>query len=154
MDSIQPQSKPSYNKKVHGKRYAPAVKLAIKSLQGSVSVDEAAALTGANRNTIVRAWEDPELEDLSPQVVSKVKTGMQGLFYKRSLQGLLAMTPEKYAAASLLQIATTVGITTEKGRLMDGLSSSNISFRGISESIEEDRDKIMKRILEINGDKT
>ena len=156
IDPIIPSKKSrkqySHDKKVHGKRYAPAVKLAIKSLQGSVSVDEAAALTGANRNTIVRAWEDPELEDLSPSVVRKTKIGLGGLFYKRALESSLAISAEKLSQSSALQLATVAGIMTEKGRLMEGLSTDNVSFRGVSQSIDEDRNKIMKRISELNGE--
>lgn len=152
---IPPISPRKYDKKVHGKRYSVATRLAIKALQNSgMSAEQVAPLTDAHPKTIVRIWEDKELDDLSPQAVSKVKTGMQGLFYKRGLQGLLSMTPEKYSEASLLQIATTVGIMTEKGRLMDGLSTENIGFRNVTEHIESDRTKIMQRLAELNGDKT
>jgi hypothetical protein len=133
----------SYDKKVHGKRYSIAEKLAIRSLKDSnLSVQDVVPLTHANRNTITRIWNDPELEDLSPQVVSKTKDGMKGLFYKRGLQGLLAMTPQKFAESSLLQIATTVGIMTEKGRLMDGLSTSNESHRSVIEHISTSVSKL------------
>lgn len=137
----------NYDKKVHGKRYTIGQKLAIKALQDAgLSAQEVAPLADVDRHTVVRIWNDPELDDLSPQVVGKVKTGLNGLFYKRSLQALLAMTPEKYESASLLQIATTSGIMVDKARLMDGLSTENVSFRGLSQSIDSDRAKIMERI--------
>ena len=143
---------PTYDKKKHGKRYPPAVKLAMKALKGSVSAEQAAVLSGCDRETIVRAWQDPELEDLSPSVVRTIKTGLGGLFYKRALESSLAISAEKLSESSALQLATVAGIMTEKGRLMEGLSTDNISFKGVTQSIEEDRTKIMKRIAELNGE--
>lgn len=126
----------------------------MQALKGSVSADEAAALTGSSRDTIVRAWENEDLKDLSPSVVRTIKTGLGGLFYKRALESSLAISAEKLSQSSALQLATVAGIMTEKGRLMEGLSTDNVSFRSVSQSIDEDRAKITKRMAEINGDKT
>ena len=45
-------------------------------------------------------------------------------------------------------------LTNSTIRLMDGLSTENVNFRGVSQNIDEERMKIAKRIAEINGDKT
>jgi hypothetical protein len=142
------QRKPrNYDKKVHGKRYTIAQKLAIKALQNTgLSPHEAQPIAGADRSTIIRIWEDKELDDLSPAIVNKVKSGLGGLFYKRALGATLAISEQKLSESSALQLATVAGIMTEKGRLMDGLSTENVSFRGLSQSIDSDRAKIMERI--------
>jgi hypothetical protein len=139
-----------YDKKSHGKRYSLAHKLAIKALQSAeVSSKEAAAVLGSSPATVRRLWQDPELDDLSPNVVSKVKMGLGGLFYKRALGASLAITPEKLSQSTALQLATVAGIMTEKGRLMEGLSTENLSFRGVAASIDEDRKKLMDRLKEL-----
>src|ERR1700674_2523318 len=71
----------THDKKVHGKRYTIAQKLAIKALQNvGLSAHQAQPIAGADRSTIMRIWEDKELDDLSPAVVNKVKNGLSGLF--------------------------------------------------------------------------
>jgi len=145
-DSIQRKPR-NYDKKVHGKRYTIGQKLAIKALQNSgLSAREAGPMADVDSHTVIRIWNDPELDDLSPQVVGKVKSGLGGLFYKRALGAALAISPEMLLQSSALQLATVAGIMTEKGRLMDGLSTENVSFRGLSQSIDSDRAKIMERI--------
>lgn len=144
-------SKPrNYDKKVHGKRYNLATKIAIAAMQGTgISATQAAAATGAHISTIVRAWENPELAELSPNVVQKTKIGLGGLFYKRALESTLAIDAEKIAQSSALQLATVAGIMTEKGRLMEGLSTENVSFRGIAQNLEADRAKLMAKLQDI-----
>lgn len=155
MDSSLPKSNPSYDKKKHGKRLGLPAKIAIAAMKDSgMSATNAAKASNVHISTIIRAWDNPELEDLSPSIVRKTKIGLGGLFYKRALESTLAISPIKLEQASALQLATVAGIMTEKGRLMEGLSTDNVSFRGISQSIDEDRNKIMKRIADLSGDKT
>lgn len=148
--SNPPKAARTYDKKVHGKRYSISEKLAIKALQGAgMTVSQAKPLTNATNMAIMRIWNDPELDDLSPNVVLKTKNSLGGLFYKRALGATLGITPEKIQQSSALQLATVAGIMTEKGRLMDGLSTENVSFRGIAQSLDNDRAKIMERINEL-----
>jgi hypothetical protein len=148
--SIPSKPKRNYDKKVHGKRYNLATKIAIAAMQGTgLSATQAAAATGAHISTISRAWDNPELAELTPQVVQKTKSGLGGLFYKRALGSLLELTHEKLRESSALQLATTAGIMVDKARLMEGLSTENVSFRGVTEAIESDREKLMKRIEEL-----
>lgn len=144
--------KRNYNVKTHGNRYSLAQKLAIKAIQSAeVSSTHAATILKANPRTIQRIWNDPELEELVPQSVGKIKTGLGGLFYKRALGAALTITPEKLAQSSALQLATVAGIMTEKGRLMEGLSTENVAFKGVAASIDEDRQKLMKRLEDLEG---
>ena len=144
-----------YDKKVHGKRLKLTDKVAVMAMKESgMTATETAKAAGVHVSTITRAWENPELADLSPSSVRAIKTGLGGLFYKRALQSSLAISAEKLSQSSALQLATVAGIMTEKGRLMEGLSTDNVSFRGISASIEEDRAKIMAKLKELDGDKT
>src|ERR1700731_1087945 len=104
----------NYDQKVHGKRYNLATKIAIAAMQGTgLTATQAAAATGAHISTIVRAWENPELAELAPNVVQKTKTGLGGLFYKRALESTLAISAEKLSESSALQLATVAGIMTE-----------------------------------------
>lgn len=149
------KSQRNYDKKVHGKRMPLTSKIAVMAMKESgMTATDVAKATKVHVSTIIRAWDNPELEDLSPSIVQKTKRGLGGLFYKRALESTLAINSEKLEQASALQLATVAGIMTEKGRLMEGLSTDNVSFRGISQSIEEDRAKLMSRVNEIIGDKT
>lgn len=150
------RSKRPYNKKVHGKRYPLAQKIAIKSMQslvddGSMTVTDVAKHSGTTRMQVYRVWDDPSLEELSPTVVSKTKKGLSGIFYKRALESTMNMTQLKFDQASLLQLATVAGIMTEKGRLMEGLSTENHSHLGFIGNLEADREKLMKRLDNVDG---
>ena len=134
----------------HGNRLKQTDKVAIMAMkEAGMTAMEAANATDSHVSTIYRAWENPELKDLAPSVVRSIKTGLGGLFYKRGLESTLAISPEKLSQSSALQLATVAGIMTEKGRLMEGLSTDNISFKGVTQSIEEDRAKIMARFKDI-----
>lgn len=159
-DSVQPDPTPphvqpsrsykshkNYDRKSHGKRYPITQKIAIKAMQDSgMTVSDVARSAQTTRKQVYRVWNDPELKDLSPEVVTKTKNAMRSLFYKRGLEGLLAMTPDKYAQSSLLQIATATGIMTEKGRLMDNLSTENVNHRGVIEHISDEVSKLDARL--------
>lgn len=140
-----------YDRKVHGKRYPLAQKIAIKAMQsladsGQMTVTDVAKNAGTTRMQVYRVWEDPELEDLSPEVVNKTKKGLTGLFYKRAMQATLHMTEDKFKQSNLLQLATVSGIMTEKARLSEGLSTENVAHKGLIDTLSSDRDKLMERM--------
>jgi len=144
-----------YNKLKHGNRLKLTDKVSIAAMKESgMSAMEIANATNSHVSTIYRVWEDPELSDLAPSSVRSIKTGLGGLFYKRALQSTLSISSEKLSQSSALQLATVAGIMTEKGRLMEGLSTDNVSFRGISQSIDEDRAKLMAKLNDLVDDKT
>lgn len=152
MDESQtPKPTKEYDKKVHGKRYPITNKVAIMALKdASLSVRQVARLAHVSERQVYRVWNDPEINDLVPDVVSKVKKGLGGLFYKRSLEATLSIDQEKLDESSALQLATVAGIMTEKGRLMEGLSTENVSHRGVIENLDSERVEIMKRIQNLS----
>lgn len=159
MDSTsQPQQstpKPTYNKKVHGNRYTVARKLAVKALlESGKSPTQIAKSEGIHRTTVYDVMKDKKFELLSSEQVHKIKSSLVGNTYANAFRAQDAISDEKLSQSSALQLMTISAIGIEKGRLMENLSTDNVSFRGISQSIDDDRAKIMKRMAEINGDKT
>ena len=141
------KSRKSYDKHVHGNRWSVVNKVAIKALQGAnLSESKVAQMAGVSQPTVHRVWNDPELEDLSPAIVNKVKNGLGGLLYKRSMQGLLSITPEKLEQSSALQLMTLSAIAVEKGRLMEGLSTNNISHGSVIHHIDAEVSKLDSRL--------
>ena len=140
----------NYDKKIHGKHLGIPTRIAIMAMKDSgMTATEVAKKTKCHKSTIVRAWHNPELNELSPQIVQRVKDGLSGLFYKRALGATLAITEEKLSQSSALQLATVAGIMTEKGRLMSGESTSNLSHRSVIEHISNSVDKLDAQLREL-----
>jgi len=155
MDSIQPQSKPTYNKKVHGKRYTHTQKLAVKALlESGKTPTEIQREEKIDRSTVYNVMRDQRINLLAKQQVDAIKNALVGLTYANAYRAQGAITEEKLENSSFLQLMTGSAIGIEKGRLMENLSTDNVSFRGISQNIEEDRAKLMSKLNDILGDKT
>lgn len=158
MDNALPQQStslpiPTYNKKVHGNRYSPARKLAVRALaETGMSVSQIARQEGMARPSVYNVIRDSKFELLPKSKVDMIKNALVGNTYANAFRAQEAITDDKLSASSALQLMTISAIGIEKGRLMENLSTDNVSFRGVSQSIDEDRAKIAKRIAEINGD--
>ncbi len=144
-----PKIVPQFPKRFYRKMSLPT-KIAVMAMKDTgMTATAAGKLARVHKSTIVRAWNNPELDDLTPTNVQRTKIGLGGLFYKRALESTLSISQEKLSQSSALQLATVAGIMTEKGRLMEGLSTENVSFRGVAASIDEDRKKLMDKLREL-----
>ena len=149
----QPVEQSNSSKKSHGNRFKIPVKLSVKAMQNSgMSVREVSKVSGMSVGTVFNVWHDPELDDLKPEVVERTKKGMTGLFYKRGLEALLAMKPEKFDNANLSSLAIVSGIMTEKGRLLEGLSTSTLSVANLMQNFDNDRSIIMAKIKALDDE--
>lgn len=147
------QRKRTYDQKVHGKRYSMPTQIAIKAMANSgMTITEVAKQAGASRVAVYRIWEDPELKDLSQHAVNETKKGLSGLFYKRALEATKRIDADKLSQASALQLATVAGIMTEKGRLMEGLSTQNLTFGSVLANIDGEMSKISNKLGELGDD--
>jgi hypothetical protein len=145
----------NYDKKVHGKRYSPARKLAVRALaETGMSFTEIAKQEGMSRPNVYSVMKDQKISLLAKQQVDAIKNSLVGMTYANAHRAQDAITDEKLANSSALQLMTVSAIGIEKGRLMENLSTDNVSFRGVSQSIDEDRAKIMARFSEVLDDRT
>jgi hypothetical protein len=130
----------------NGKRYKLPTRLTVKALKGIMPSLEVAKQTGISERAVYRIWNDKELNDLIPSAVTAIKSGLKGILYKRALQSTMAMTPEKYSQASLLQLATTSGIMIDKARILNDESSYNVTSRSVIEHINSEMHKISEEL--------
>lgn len=142
-----------YDKKVHGKRYTFAQKLAVRSLlQAGMSPSEIQKEEGMDASTVYNVMKDKRVEILAQKQVEEIKRSLVGMTYGNSFRAQQAITDEKLSNSSALQLMTISAIGIDKGRLMEGLSTENVSFRGVAASVEDDRQKLMKRIEALDSD--
>lgn len=136
------------NKKVHGNRFKLTPKLAAAALvqSGTVSVRQAAQELGMSERTLYRVKNDPEIMDLHANEVSEIKDALTKLTYKRSFESLKSINQNKLDSSSALQLMTVAAIGIEKGRLMEGLSTENVSHRGVMQTLESDRQRLADKI--------
>lgn len=137
-----------YNKAVHGKRLSPSHKLAIKA-EAIVTGDSVNAIAVRNQlhpDTVKAIIEDSRVAVLKPDQLDILKASMIGSWHLTGKRALSAITDDKLEQASALQLATVAGISTDKARLMEDKSTSNVSHRGVIEHIDGDREQLMNKL--------
>jgi len=139
--------KPKRNTKVFGNRYTTARKLAIRALaESGMTPTQIQRSEGIDRSTVYDVMKDDRYKIFRKEEVDKMKTALIGGNYHISHRAQSAITDEKLTNSSALQLMTIAAIGIDKGRLMENLSTENVAFRGLNQSIDEDRKKIMDRL--------
>ena len=129
-----------------GIRYPISRKLAIKArFDSGDSPSEIARSEKITRATIYHIANDPELINLKSEQVKQVKEGLTKLTYLRSFQAIKSISQDKLDRSSALQLMTVGAIGIEKGRLMENLSTDNISHRSVMETISTDVQALAER---------
>jgi hypothetical protein len=138
----------SYDRKVHGKRYSIAHKVAALTMANGTKLSGRALekQIGMDRNTIMRIKDDPEIANLPIEEVNQVKDAISKLVYKRSFDSLKAISAQKLSESSALQLMTISAIGIDKGRLMSNESTANVSHRGVIEHISSEVSKLDQRL--------
>ena len=138
------------DKSAHGKRYTLTQKLAVKALLDTgMSPTQIQRQEKMDKSTVYNVMKDQRIDLLAKSQVDSIKNSLIGLTYANAYRAQSAITDEKLESSSFLQLMTGSAIGIEKGRLMENLSTDNVSFRGISQSIDEDRQKIMSRFKDL-----
>lgn len=95
---------------------------------------------------------DTGLDHIHNSIVEKTKENLAGNFYTVADLALQeAMKPSKIARLSSRDGVLTAAIATDKGRLLDGLSTENLSIRGIVGHLKNqasEADALRQRILD------
>lgn len=145
-------SKPKRDTKIYGKRYTLTQKLAVKALlESGRTPTEIQRSENVDRSTVYNVMQDKRIELLAQGQVDRIKASLVGMTYGNAYRAQQAITDEKLSNSNALQLTTISAINIEKGRLMENLSTENVSFRGVATSIDEDRQKLMKRLDDLEG---
>jgi transposase-like protein len=141
-------------KQSHGKRYSLARKLAIKArVESGESVSTIAREEQIGRRTVYDVMRDARVKLLDKNQVSSIKRSLIGDTYSNAWRAQQKITDAKLDASSALQLMTISAIGIDKGRLMEGLSTENVSHRGVVENIDNDRRKLMDEITKLREEK-
>lgn len=159
MDDLEPiQPKPKrnikpYDKKVHGKRYTLAHKLAIKALVDSgQSPTELARQEGIDRSTVYSVMRSKVIGLLAPEQVTEIKKSLIGAKYGNAYRAQEKITDEKLDAMNAYQLTLISSINVDKARLMENLSTENVSHRGLNDVLEADRQRALERIKQLSDE--
>lgn len=122
------------------------------ALRGTGSIRTVAAQTGLAFETVRRLWKK---EDLLPPAVESVKNNLRAKFYLISNFALDSITPEKFEKLDPYRAMLTAGISLDKARLIEGLSTENINFKSLSVTINAElntlREKKDELLRALNG---
>lgn len=142
-------------KSKHGKRYSLASKLGVAAMaQAGFSRHEIAASSDMAPSTVYSVTTDKRFKILQSSEVEAIKRSLLGLTYQTGLRAEMAISDEKLAASSALQLKTISAISIDKGRLMSGESTSNLSHGGFIGSLDIDRQKLMDRLSALDVDES
>lgn len=141
--------KPKRGKFVNtGNRLTLAQKFALRAqAKTGQNANSIAKQNGISPSTVIKVLNDPTLELVDNSEMEKLKDIHSQRLWMNALRGQLAITNEKLDQASALQLMTMSAIATEKARLMEEKSTSNVSIKGMVGYIQESFDDLqaMKR---------
>lgn len=126
--NINPSKKLTERPQGKGLRLTLPEKLLIRSHKGHKPSREIAREYGVSKTTVLNIWANEELAARTEDI-AVVKEGLASKYY-----GLADMAAEQVADkidnTSASQAAVIVGIMTQNARLLDNLSTSNVSVQG------------------------
>lgn len=134
-------------KKKNGKRYSVAERLGVSAMaDAGMSRSQIAKSSNMSESTVYSVMRDSRFKILKSAEVNSIKESLLGLTYETGLRAELAITDAKLEQASALQLKTISAISIDKGRLMSGESTANLSHGGFIGSLDIDRQKLMDRL--------
>ena len=139
--------KSNYAAKNSGKRYSPAQKLAVKALLAAGKTPtEIERSEKMDRSTVYDVMKDHRVDILPPKVIDDIKRSLIGSQYGNAHRAQLKITDAKLDAMNAYQLSLITSINVDKARLMENLSTENISHRGVMESIDAERQKLIDKM--------
>ena len=138
--------KSTYDKKVHGKRYSLARRLAIKArYEAGESPSLIAREEGVDPSTVYDVMKNKKIAILASKQVEEIKKSLVGAKYANAYRAQEKITDSKLDAMNAYQLTLISSINVDKARLMENLSTENIAHRGIVDTaateIQKLRDK-------------
>lgn len=129
-------------------------KIAIKAmLDQGMSQWQVAHIEQVSRATVNRIANDPELDNLRSDIVEKTKSMLSSRFYVLADRSIdKAMEEDRIDKLNSYQLTMMGAVSVDKARLMDGMSTENVSVRGLNGHLLKDakeldnvKDMIIKR---------
>lgn len=125
----------------------------IKALKemGHSDTEIATRLKGKVSRTSIHFLSKAEI--YNPEVVERIKKYAASHWWLIKHNALMAITPEKLEESSALQLATIAGISTEKARLIEGDSTSNVHLiNQTDQELENDITRLEYELAQVNGE--
>lgn len=132
--------------------YGLAQKVAAKALiENGHSRREVARQLNVSPNSVSEWVKDNRVEILPQKVTDQIKSSLVGHAYKNAYRLQDSITEEKIAKATLQQTAVSFAVFIDKARLMENLSTQNVSYNGVLQNIENDRARLMERFAALEN---
>lgn len=129
------------------KRYSFGYKLMVLArLQNGESINHISVTEGISKNTISVWRDDPELVQITnTKGIEQLKKNFSNAFYLKSATAMNYLTPDKLQQTNAQSLAWISAVLFDKARLADGLSTENVSVRGIVDHFFSELDDIKRR---------
>lgn len=127
-------------------RLSTGRKIVIRAMCATgMSFREVARREKISDSTVKKIWEDDELEELEPRYIEKTKEALGGRFVLLADRAITkAQEEERLDRMSAFQLAGIAGLSFDKHRVASGLSTENISIRGVVEHLRSEKDAARK----------
>jgi DNA-binding CsgD family transcriptional regulator len=138
---------PIHNKKSHGNRYSLTKKLAIKALaESGVTPSEIAREEGIGRQTVYDIMKNERIKCLDPKIVGSLKDSLKGYVYANAYRAQNKITEQKLDDMNAYQLTMISAVNIDKGRLMENMSTSNISVLSVAQNVQSELDTLTKQL--------
>ena len=141
-----PSRKRTYSRGDTGKRLSYEHKLAIKAkAESGESFTRIAKENGISRETVYNVIRDKQFETISQKDLGDLKRHLTSGCYVSAFRADNAITDRKLESSNAYQLTMIKAINIDKARLMENLSTENVSHRGFIDSLQSDRETIMSK---------
>lgn len=119
-------------------------KMAIRAmLDHGMSGNQIAIMEGVSTSTIYSIRDDKNLTDLNPKYVEKTRQLLASRFYVLADKAIeKAQEEDRIDKMNSYQLTMMGAVSVDKARLMDGMSTENVSVRTLNDQVNNSRNEL------------
>lgn len=129
----------------------------VGDLTKGMTIRQVAKKHGISVTAVMKAAEDPELYGVTDRAAQSItKKLLAGRFYQLADLALSHIDVEKLKRMDGYRLAFMAAVALDKGRLLEGESTENLSFKGLAlnihttlEQLKEKKRAVMERVAEL-----
>lgn len=128
-------------------RYTLAKRMAIaEDIAAGYSLTQVCARHGIAKSTASVIKNDPEINEMiNPEMVERRRKSMAAIYEYQADMALSTLTRERWEKERPASVMISAATATDKGRLLRGESTDNVSVRGTVEMINSEVNELRKK---------
>ena len=133
-------------KKPTAVRYSLAKRISIaQEVASGKSIDEVCEIHAVAKPTVIAAVKDPVIQELTDNTVTETRRKHLANFFEYNAErALMFIDEDKLEKMSAYQLMMIAAVGVDKARLLQGLSTENISIKSVKDALLSELDRLKK----------